>query len=174
MASILSLPGWVTKSASNTWSFRTAHITCSLAVNCVVYCYRVAKPSLTSPVQYGWTENAVGFSPLVTKLDPAPVAVVELVRCNCSSSKCYTNRWSCKKMNMVCTDLCKCAVSEQYECENVDSSNGGHNSDAEGVEDSGQSWYIHWVVYLKWTICFWLCSGLFILSTIWILVWTTL
>ena len=105
----------------------------------MVYDYRVAKPSLPSPVQYGWTENAVGFSPLVTKLDPAPVAVVELVRCNCSSSKCSTNRCSCKKMNMVCTDLCKCASSEQYECENVDSSNGGHDSDAEGVEDNGQS-----------------------------------
>ena len=85
----------------------------------------VAKPSLPSHVQYAcWTEHAVGLSSLVTKLDPAPVAVVELVRYNCSSSKC-------KKMNMVCTDLPKCAFSEQYDCENVDSSSVGHDSDAE-------------------------------------------
>ena len=65
----------------------------------------VAKPSLPSHVQYAcWTEYAVGLSLLVTKLDPAPVAVVELVRCSC---KCSTNRCSCKKMNMLCTDLPK-------------------------------------------------------------------
>ena len=51
----------------------------------------VAKPSLPSHVQYAcWTEHAVRLSPLVTKLDPASV---ELGRC---SSKCSTNRCSCK------------------------------------------------------------------------------
>ena len=55
----------------------------------------VAKPSLPSHVQYAcWTEYAVGLSLLVTKLDPAPVSMVELVRC---SSKCSTNRCLCKK-----------------------------------------------------------------------------
>ena len=34
-------------------------------------------------------------------------------------------------MNIVCTDLPKCAFSEQYECENVDSSSVGHYSDAD-------------------------------------------
>ena len=42
-------------------------------------------------------------------------------------------------MNIVCTDLCKCAFSEQYECKNVESSNGGHAFGAEGVDDDGQS-----------------------------------
>ena len=52
----------------------------------------VAKPSLPSHVQYAcWTEHAVKLSPLVTKFDPASV---ELGRC---SSKCSTNRCSCKK-----------------------------------------------------------------------------
>ena len=40
---------------------------------------------------------------------------------------------------MVCTNLCKCAHKEQWEGEHVDSSNGGHDSDAEGVDDDGQS-----------------------------------
>ena len=42
-------------------------------------------------------------------------------------------------MDMVCTDSSKCALSEYNECENVDSSNGGGDSDVEGVNDDGQS-----------------------------------
>ena len=44
-----------------------------------------------------------------------------------------------KNYHGIYTDLCKCAFSEQYECENVKSSNGGHDSDTEGVDDDGQS-----------------------------------
>ena len=39
----------------------------------------------------------------MNNIDPAPVAVVELIRCNCSISKCSTNRCSCKKMSSVFT-----------------------------------------------------------------------
>ena len=42
-------------------------------------------------------------------------------------------------MNMVCTDLPEYAFGEQYECENVESSSVGHDSDAERVDDDGQS-----------------------------------
>ena len=126
VANVLQLPGRVTKFASNTWSSCTAHIACSLAVNCVVYGWcSQAEPSLPRPVEYGWTKNCVGFSPVVAKPDPVTVAVVELVRCNCSSSKCLTNRCLCKKLSMVCTDLWKCTHKEQCEGEHVDHYNGG-------------------------------------------------
>ena len=42
-------------------------------------------------------------------------------------------------MKMVCTDLSKCAFSEDYGCENVESSNEGYDFDTEGVDDNGQS-----------------------------------
>ena len=36
-----------------------------------------------------------------------PKAVVELVNCSCSVSKCSV-RYSCKTHNVICSQLCKC------------------------------------------------------------------
>ena len=48
---------------------------------------------------------------------PAPAAVVELVRCNCSASKC-SGRCSCRFHNLPCTELCKCEANDE-KCLNV-------------------------------------------------------
>ena len=49
---------------------------------------------------------------------PAPAAVVELVRCNCSASKC-SGRCSCRIYNFFpCTKLCKCEANDE-KCLNV-------------------------------------------------------
>ena len=40
-------------------------------------------------------------------LPPAPLALLELLRCGCSSG-CNSARCRCFKNNMPCTDACKC------------------------------------------------------------------
>ena len=49
----------------------------------------------------------------MTPLLPAPKAVIELVKCGCTKSRCSSNRCNCRKAQLSCTDLCCC-------CENDD------------------------------------------------------
>ena len=60
---------------------------------------------------------------LLTKETPAPGAVLQLIRCNCGSTKFETTskcsrRCSCKRYHLVCTELCNCAVD--YKCQNTE------------------------------------------------------
>jgi hypothetical protein len=50
-------------------------------------------------------------------LPVAPDSVLEIVNCSCKTG-CKSNRCSCKKANLNCTDLCKCSDS----CKNKDRS----------------------------------------------------
>ena len=65
----------------------------------------------------------VKLRPLVTKETLAPGAVLQLIRCNCGStnvkttSKC-SRRCSCKRHNLVCTELCNCAGDDK--CQNTE------------------------------------------------------
>ena len=53
----------------------------------------------------------------MTSLPPAPEAVIELVRCGCAKSRCSTNRCSCRKAQLNCTDLCGYSDGDD-QCEN--------------------------------------------------------
>ena len=44
--------------------------------------------------------------------DPAPVACTELICCSCASLKCQTQRCSCYKQTLECTDMCMCQNGE--------------------------------------------------------------
>ena len=50
-------------------------------------------------------------------LPVAPDSVLEIVNCSCKTG-CKSNRCSCKKSNLSCTDLCECSDS----CKNKDTS----------------------------------------------------
>ena len=72
----------------------------------------VAEPTVLDPVGLGWSEDSNGkYVPTLSDLPPAPEAVVELVKCNCVTSKC-SGRCSCKAHNMACTELCNCEAAE--------------------------------------------------------------
>ena len=43
----------------------------------------VANPNTPSPSEYGWREEAGGFSPVMTTMDLAPEAILQLVKCGC-------------------------------------------------------------------------------------------
>ena len=50
---------------------------------------------------------------------PAPRAVLQLVKCSCSKTKCDTARCSCRKAALFCTDICSCSDIDDS-CENVE------------------------------------------------------
>ena len=69
-------------------------------------------PPRLEPTEYGWNQHeqtkslvAVGIP---AGVPPAPTAVMELIKCTCSSSKpCSTNRYSCLSAQLPCTVFCK-------------------------------------------------------------------
>lgn len=72
----------------------------------------IAKPDIPQPSQLGWTvENSI-YVPVITLLPPAPKAVLELVSCKCVKDMCRTARCSCKRANVVCTEMCTCEGSD--------------------------------------------------------------
>ena len=85
---------------------------------------------LLDPKKNGYClDNDGHLKPTTTEFPPAPLAIVEMVRCQCKSG-CSTNRYSCKSVNLPCTDLCLCSSV----CENdADSQDFENESDDEIV-----------------------------------------
>ena len=44
----------------------------------------VANPNTQSPSEYVWREEVWGFSLVMTTMDPAPEAILQLVKCGCT------------------------------------------------------------------------------------------
>jgi len=66
------------------------------------------------PLKHGYHQDEKGhILPITTKVLPAPQAIVELVRCQCKAN-CSTQRCSCRRNDLTCTDLCLCGT----DCEN--------------------------------------------------------
>lgn len=89
------------------------------------------KPRIPSPFEYGWVEGETTVCPVMSLLDPAPQAILELVKCNCSSSHCSSKRCKCRAQNLTCSELCGCY---DFECENTTPLNA-----EEGESDSEYS-----------------------------------
>lgn len=73
---------------------------------------------LFNPLLHGYYESDSGrILPITSKILPAPQSIIELVRCQCKTN-CSSQRCSCRRHNLSCTDLCLCGT----DCENdVDS-----------------------------------------------------
>ena len=67
------------------------------------------------PLVNGWCNNGGVIMAVTTKLEPAPAAILELVKCACKKNNCTSSRCNCKSRGLICTDLCLCS-----ECENED------------------------------------------------------
>ena len=70
-------------------------------------------PPKLSPVDYGWTYDELSncFDPLTlpSGVEPAPVEVLQLIRCGCSSDKpCQSARCSCYSAHVKCSVFCVC------------------------------------------------------------------
>ena len=70
--------------------------------------------SFLDPLKHGYYQKSHGeILPTATKVPPAPLAIVELIRCQCKTH-CTTQRCSCRRHNLACTELCLCGS----DCEN--------------------------------------------------------
>ncbi len=84
-------------------------------VQCRVWSQAVERwQCLFNPLHHGYHRNDHGkIQPTTTDVPPAPLAIVELVRYQCKAH-CTTQRCSCRRNNLACTDLCLCGS----DCEN--------------------------------------------------------
>ena len=78
-------------------------------------------PPVLDPLHYGWScsdgDNMVSPVALPPDVSPAPVEVLKLIKCGCSSSQpCLTSRCSCNSAQLSCSIFCACAGSA--ECRN--------------------------------------------------------
>jgi hypothetical protein len=65
-------------------------------------------------LKLGWANDDDGMLlPVLSEVQAAPEAVVELLRCNCTVSRCASQRCTCKQNQLACTELCKCEASEE-------------------------------------------------------------
>ena len=85
--------------------------------------YFFNNPLVPDPVTLGWQMQDGKLLLLLTKEAPAPEAVLQLIRCNCgstnveSTNKC-SRGCSCKRNNLVCTEMCNCAGDDK--CQNTE------------------------------------------------------
>jgi hypothetical protein len=77
----------------------------------------VLNSTCLNPLILGWRKLDNKLLTVLSQVPPAPVSVLQLVRCNCEKSKC-SRRCSCRGNNVVCTELCKCG-GEGDSCMNI-------------------------------------------------------
>ena len=48
------------------------------------------------------------MGPVMTKQLPGPKSVIQFARFYCMETKCHSDRWTCRKAELKCTDMCDC------------------------------------------------------------------
>jgi hypothetical protein len=98
-------------------------------------CDKTANPVQLDPASYGWEMKNGVWKAVMTTLEPAPTAIIHLVKCACKRNRCSTNQCKCRKNGLSCTDLCGCSEDDE-ECENTVDSESEPESDTEDDLDS--------------------------------------
>ena len=70
---------------------------------CLVPC-----PVYPDPGNWGWQKDGTHWLPHWTTLCEASKACKELVSCGCNPNRGCHKRCKCKRVNLPCTELCKC------------------------------------------------------------------
>jgi len=86
--------------------------------------YITTKSVLPALEHNGWEINSKGeYVPVMRLMEPAPKAVLELVKCGCQGN-CDSANCSCLRNGLSCTALCKCTdcsnVQKLNICEDID------------------------------------------------------
>ena len=88
------------------------HVQCNVWGQCDVF-----HQEFLDPLQNGFYKEPSGeVKPVTTDVLPAPKAIIEMVRCRCTTN-CSSKRCSCRAASLSCTDLCNC---DSDQCENDD------------------------------------------------------
>ncbi len=95
---------------------RRAHFQASIWRNALQ-----SDPPELDPTQYGWYRDATTkmLQPVMLPEDvsPAPISVLKLIKCGCSSGRpCSTARCSCASAKLSCSMFCTCRGRE--DCHN--------------------------------------------------------
>lgn len=64
--------------------------------------------NLPDATGYGWENVNNALVPILTDELPAPTELIELSMCSCKTN-CETNRCSCRKNKLSCTEMCRCS-----------------------------------------------------------------
>lgn len=109
-----------------------------LRVNFASYiCKNCTIPILNapSPVGYGWSLPADTLEITWGTQGPAPDSILEFVSCKCKKG-CQTNRCSCYKANLKCTEFCQCSSCENSEVDDelIDNDFDGEAMDCDDEE----------------------------------------
>ena len=83
--------------------------------------------SSLNPLEYGWRIDEGKLVPLKMTLSPAPVSLLQKVRCGCKIH-CDSKRCSCRRHGLECSSACKA-------CKGVSCSNSKGLSDMQDIED---------------------------------------
>ena len=62
--------------------------------------------NLPDPCGFGWEVDNGNLVPIMTDDLPAPTGLIELSTCSCKTG-CSSGRCTCKKNNLLCTEICK-------------------------------------------------------------------
>ena len=75
------------------------------------------KPDIPLPTDSGWKLDDGLLAPILTTLPPIPEACKDIVSCSCTKG-CVSNKCTCRKWNLQCTEACKCIQSNTVDCKN--------------------------------------------------------
>ena len=84
--------------------------------------------NLTELSGFGWELDNGNLVSIMTDDFPAPTALIELSMCSCKTG-CSSGRCTCKKNNLLCTEMCKC--SDACENSNCNEKEGIYESEDE-------------------------------------------
>ena len=85
-----------------------AHYAASILTKCTS-----SIQNLPDPSGFGWESVNGNLVPTMTDAVPAPTGLIEFSMCSCKTG-CSSGRCTCKKNNLLCTEMCKCSDA----CEN--------------------------------------------------------
>ena len=75
-----------------------------------------SKPILPDPFEFGWKlrdDTEQYYEAIMTYEKAASVSVVKLSFCSCKHD-CETKRCTCKKNNLICSEMCFCQQCENH------------------------------------------------------------
>lgn len=70
--------------------------------------YTTAHPAISSLTENGWKLDKGVIKPVHCLMPPAPMAILELVKCGYKKTDCSTGHCSCFKHNLPCITICGC------------------------------------------------------------------
>ena len=91
--------------------------------------YSEREPELPSPVGRGWEDRNGKLVATLAMSQPAPDAVMTIIKCNCSRDECKGN-CSCTQNDLPCTLLCgcKCEAVKDIDLNYKEANDDGDNS----------------------------------------------